>query len=212
MADKRNIGNVKNLGNGKYLLRISCGFDDFGNRLQFSRTVEAKSDRDAEQQLMKFYQEKEKIKEGKTSKAPKTLDELYDEWNENHVKPNLRGSTAVFYQTMRNHIEPFKNTKMSSLSPKTVNKIVNSFEAPRTRKGVFAMLNTMFSHAVKWGYMPDNPCKRIDVPKYKAAEKTTYTDEELSFIMDIISKEPIKFQVFFYFAIVRYEARRNTWA
>ena len=86
MAKKRSIGHVKKLGDGKYLLRLSLGYDDFGKRIQPSKVVECNSDREADRLLLEFYNEREKLKIQHTSFVPKTLGELYNEWLQHHVK------------------------------------------------------------------------------------------------------------------------------
>lgn len=129
------IGYVKNLGNGKYLLRISLGFDEFGKRIQPSRTVEAQSDREAEKKLMEFYNERDKILSEKAVRAPKTLGDLHAEWIENHVKPNLRIRTQEFYDIIWRRLKPFEKAKLKSLSPGAINKMLNTItDSPRTKK------------------------------------------------------------------------------
>lgn len=50
--------------------------------------------------------------------------------------------------------------------------------------------------------MSVNPCDNVDPPKYKAKEKKPYTDDELSYMIDKISKEKLCFQAIFYFAVI----------
>lgn len=199
------IGSVKNLGNGKYFLRLSLGFDEFGKRIQVSRTVKAQSDRDAEKKLMEFYNERDKILNEKAIRTPKTLGELHTEWRENHVIPDLRVRTKEFYDVIWLRIRPFEKANLKTLerSPGLITKILNSItDSARTKKGAYSLLSSMFSKAVKWGYMNENPCRKIDTPKYKSVIKNVYTPEELKYIMNIVSNEKTCYQAIFYFAIL----------
>jgi hypothetical protein len=76
---KRSLGHIEKLPSGKYLLRLSAQYDDFGRRIQLNKTIEAKNDREAEKALFDFYAEREKLRDEKISKAPETLGELYEE-------------------------------------------------------------------------------------------------------------------------------------
>lgn len=198
------IGYVKNLGNGKYLLRLSFGFDDFGRRRQPSKTVEAKSDRDAEKQLMDFRDEQKKIIAGGKKDNPRTLAELYDCWIENHVKMNLRKSTEVFYSgKWEKYLSQYGKAKLKAFSPKMVNDILRPLEkGSRNRAAVFGILRAMFTKAVQWGFVASNPCAAIDPPHHKAAEKEPYTDEEITYILQIIQTEPLIFQAIFFLAVL----------
>ena len=198
------IGYVKDLGNGKYLLRLSLGFDEFGRRRQPSKTVEAKSDRDAEKQLMDFWNEQKGSTVRVKNENPRTLAELYDYWMENHVRMNLRKSTEVFYSgKWKKYLSTYGKAKLKTFSPKMVNDILRPLEkGSRNRAAVFGMLRAMFSKAVQWGFMPVNPCAAVEPPHHHAAEKEPYTDDEVIYILQRLPKEPPVYQAIFYFAVL----------
>lgn len=200
------IGYVKKLSANKYFLRLSLGFDEFGKRMQPSRVVEAKSDREAEKKLMAFYNECSKTMQVAISKTPQTLKQLYDEWTKNHVEASLRESTAEYYKTQwEKYVEPYGKAKIKTFSPKMVNEIINKIKKDsRVRKGVYGMLKAMFNYAKRQPqpYMTINPCDYVDVPNYKAPEKEIYTQEELTYIIRIISSEKLAYQAIFYFAVI----------
>lgn len=201
---KQKIGYVKKLENGKYFLRLSLGFDEFGRRQQPSRTVEAKSDREAEKLLMEFYGEHVELKKQNKAKGPTVLVELYDEWMKNHVETDLRESTQNFYKGLwEKHLRAYGKSKLNTFSPKMVRDILSEFESgSRLRKGIYGILNAMFEKAVKWEYMSENPCDKVDAPKYHAPEKKPYTDDELVFILKVLAHEELCYQAVFYFAVI----------
>ncbi|MBQ4159861.1 MAG: site-specific integrase [Clostridia bacterium] len=200
--DKRMLGSVRKLSEGKYLLRLSCGFDDFGKRVQISKTVYCKNDVEAEKLLADFYAEREYVQSARAAGVPKTLGELYVEWTENHVK-TLAAATQKFYSDLWDK-RLFDKTKikLAAITPKHIYKILGEIEQPRTRNAVFMMLKAMFNRAVKWGYMVDNPCNRVETPKYKAVEKDCLRPEDIKRITSVIGKQSAKYQAIFYFAAV----------
>jgi len=201
VPDKRSIGNVKNLGNDRYRLRVSAGFDDYGRRIQISRTVDATSDRAAEEALMKLYREKSKLSEKRIGEAPKILDTLWREFKDNYVS-TLRLSTRDFYTGLwEAHIEKYGKARLNGFSPKMVYGILNECKSgPRTKKGIYGLLRTVFSKAIDWGYMTENPCKKVKSPKYKAAEKSIYDEKQLVGVVAFVEREDIIYRAFFYFA------------
>lgn len=221
MDKRRGIGSIRWLENGKCLLRLSAGTDDFGNRIQLTRTVSAKNDREAERLLYEFYSERDTLRDEKVTHTPETLGALYAEWNANHVKTALRPKTAEFYDSLwKNHLKKYEKSKLTTFNPRMVYKILNDTRpvvqlkkdknprkadiktGDRLKKGVFGLLKAMFNQAVKWGYMTDNPCLRVDVPTYKAVEKGYYSNEEITAIMELVSHEALKYQAIFYFAVL----------
>lgn len=202
--EKRSIGNIRKLENGKWLLRISIGFDDFGKRLQASKTIEASSKKVAEAELMKFYNQRQKILEQKLSSAPDTLGKLYEEFINNHCKLKCQESTTEYYKFLYEHyIEPkASKAKISTFSPKMIYELLHEINGTRTKQGVYVLLKTMFNKAKKWDYLDKNPCDKVDSPKYKSKEKNVYSTSDLNGIISKINLEPLKYQAIFYFAIL----------
>lgn len=95
----RSIGNIQKLAEGKYLLRFSAGFDDFGKRIQISKTVHCQNEKEAERLLMEFYKEREKCRDDRITSKPQTLAQLYNEWIKNHVS-KLTPNTQEFYRVL----------------------------------------------------------------------------------------------------------------
>lgn len=199
--DKRAVGHIQKLDGDKYLLRLSCGFDEFGKRIQPSKVIHATSDTEAEKALMDFYAQRDKIAYAQKMSAPKTIAALYDEWMKYHVKRNCADSTQTFYADLwRGYISGKGRAKLDALTPKTIYAIIDPIDKPRTKNAVFKLLKGMFAKAVKWGYMEHNPCDRIETPKYKADEKKPLSARDISLVTQNIGKEELKYQALFYFA------------
>lgn len=198
--NKRAIGNIQELAEGKYLLRFSAGFDDFGKRIQISKTVRCSSHAEAERLLMEFYTERERRRDERTTSAPETLGELYNEWMDNHVS-SLASNTRSFYETLwDSYLKEKGKIKLKTLRPKHIYSMLEVTEKARTKNALFKMLKAMLNKGVKWGYIAENVCDRMETPKYKATEKQTLQKDDISIVMQNIGQEELKYQAMFYFA------------
>lgn len=198
--DKRAVGHIKKISENKYLLRLSCGFDEFGKRIQPSKVVQCTSDTEAEKALIDFYNQRELLAQ-QGNGTPQTLKQLYDEWITNHIQRDCAPSTETFYTDLWNgYIADKGRAKLKAITPKSIFSILDRIEYPRTKNAVYKMLKAMFNKGIKWGYMTSNPCDRIDTPKYKSGEKKPLAEDEISLAMEHIGEEETKYQAMFYFA------------
>ena len=96
-------GNIIDMGNGKYRLRVSNGFDLNGKRKYYNKTVSCSSKRDVEKELAKFITS---IEGGCTYSASKiTLNEYSPMWLKTYAKPSLSPNTYQSYdEKLRLHI------------------------------------------------------------------------------------------------------------
>ena len=209
----RKIGNIQKLSPGKYKIRISAGFDDFGKRLVISKTVQAKSDTEAERILMKIYHDRFKITS--TASAPGTLGKLFEIFEINHLN-NLAPNTKDYYKTLWKHVEKYSKLQIEKIDIKNINKILEAIPEGKLRNGCYKLLKTLFNKAQTWGYFSGvNPCELIPAPKYKAKEKKVLTDNDILIINNHINDEEIKYQCIFYLACLlglrRQEILALTW-
>ena len=96
-------GNILYMGNEKYRLRVSNGFDSNGKRKYFNKTVTCSSKREAEKELAKFITS---IEGGCTYSAKKvTVNDFSKQWLETYVKLNLSPTTYQSYnEKLNKHI------------------------------------------------------------------------------------------------------------
>lgn len=201
MPKKRELGYIKKLADGKYFIRVSMGFDEFGKRLQISKTIFCNSDREAEKELALLYAQRESLAEERRGGAPKTLAALYREWYDAHVS-NLEENSKAFYSSLwENHVKEYGNIKLSALSPSTCKKIIGE-NGSRTAEAVYKMLKAMCAKAVKWGFLETNFFEFITAPKYAPSPKLIFDENQLRAVARFVQFEDLKFQLAFYFAAV----------
>lgn len=206
MAKKRAIGNIKFLDNDKAILRVSAGFDDFGRRIQRSKTVEVSSETDAERKLIAFYNQVQKERANIVENdSPNTLGELYKIFDSDHIS-GLRSSTQDFYHRMWDkYLVPYSKARLNSLNAKRIKTILKNCPAPaRDKRAVYGLLNTMFRFATAEdnNYMANNPCASVTPPKYKPKEKKVLSVDEAKRIVDLISAESYERQLSFVLASI----------
>lgn len=212
-------GNILYMGNEKYRLRVSNGFDSNGKRKYFSKIVSCSSKREAEKELAKFITS---IEGGCTYSAKKvTLNEFSNQWLETYVKPNLAPTTHQGYEEKLNkHILPYLgNKRLDKIKPLDLDNLYNFLLTKQTNRKdkdgnyktlspvsvhrVHEILSSIFSNALRWDLVPYNPCTKVVQPKYRSTKMTCY-DEETSkkLINALLQKAPIKYKCLVILAIL----------
>lgn len=212
-------GNIIDMGNGKYRLRVSNGFNLDGKRKYYNKTVICSSMREAEKELAKFVTS---IDGGCTYSAGKTtLNEFSKQWLETYVKPNLSPTTYQSYNEKLNmHILPYLGSKrLDKIKPLDLDNLYNFLlTKPTNRKDEFGnfktlssasvhrvheILSSIFNNALRWDLVPYNPCTKVIQPKYRRTKMNCY-DEETSkrLINTLLAKAPIKYKCFVILAIL----------
>lgn len=212
-------GNIIDMGNNKYRLRYSQGFDNNGKRRYISETVSATSRREAEKKMAELIS---RVEGGCTYSASKTtLNEFSKKWLETYVKPNLSPTTYQSYsEKLDKHILPYLGSKrLDKIKPLDIDNLYNFLLTKQTnRKDEFGnfktlsptsvhrvheILSKMFNDANRWDLVPYNPCTKVIQPKYRRTKMSCY-DEETSkrLINTLLQKAPIKYKCFVILAIL----------
>lgn len=212
-------GNIIDMGNGKYRLRVSNGFDLNGKRKYYNKTVSCASKREAEKELARFITS---IEGGCTYSASKTtLNEYSQMWLQTYVMPNLSPTTYQSYnEKLNKHILPYLGSKrLDKIKPLDLDNLYNFLlTKPTNRKDnlgnfktlspasvhrVHEILSSIFNNALRWDLVPYNPCTKVVQPKYRRTKMSCY-DEETSkrLINTLLAKAPIKYRCFVILAIL----------
>ena len=212
-------GNILYMGNEKYRLRVSNGFDSNGKRKYFNKTVTCSSKREAEKELAKFITS---IEGGCTYSAKKvTLNEFSKQWLETYVKPNLSPTTYQSYnEKLNKHILPYLgNKRLDKIKPLDLDNLYNFLlTKPTNRKDkngnyktlspasvhrAHEILSSIFSNALRWDIVPYNPCTKVVQPKFKRTKMTCYDEETSKRLINVLlEKAPIKYKCFVILAIL----------
>ena len=212
-------GNIIDMKNGKYRLRVSNGFDVNGKRKYYNKTVTCSSMREAEKELARFVTS---IEGGCTYSASKvTLNDFSKKWLETYVKPNLSPTTYQSYAEKLNmHILPYLGTKrLDKIKPLDLDNLYNFLSTkPTNRKDEFGnfrtlspasvhrvheILSSIFNNALRWDLVPYNPCTKVVQPKFRRTKMSCYDEENSRRLINcLLNKAPIKYKCFVILAIL----------
>ena len=178
------MAQIRNRGNGHYLIVVSMGYDSKGKKLQkaASYTVDAKqTPRQQEKALQAFAAAFEaKVKNGLYLDADTTtLADFSQRWMEEYVKPNLQPATVVKYQQVLNAqiIPALGHLKLSKLRPHLITTFYNGLlkdgsrqdgkpggYSPGSIRKTHNVLSSILHTAVNWEVIESNPCGKVRLP------------------------------------------------
>ncbi len=204
------VGYIEKRGDNTFRLVVSLGSDEFGNRRKVSKTFKG-SFREAEKELARFATKAEEEKEILNDYSKMTICELYDYWKKHYGDMNLSAATICGYDYLLPRIsDSIGHIRINKIQPRHIQmfltnlsesgvKILNKKEradknndarlAPSTIRKYAELLSCMFTRAVRWGFMKENPCFRVDMPKLKYKKKVIYEPRELQIFLENLEKE-----------------------
>lgn len=176
------MASVKKRGNS-YRVIVSNGRDITGKQLIETTTYTPdpnKTEKQNRKALEKFvFEFEEKVKSGKYVDGEKiTFLNFSKKWLEEFAQHHLELSTLELYKLLLSrHILPvIGNLKLSKLQPMHLNALYNTLLKERkdgrpggystkTIKHVHNLISGIFSTAIQWNIVMDNPCTRVTPPK-----------------------------------------------
>ena len=121
----------------------------------------------------------QKVKSGKYLDGEKlTFQAFHEIWLRDYAEQNLDATTVATYKRLlKAHILPvIGHLKLSKVQPNHLNKLYYTLlherkdgkeggYAPKTIKHIHNIISVIYSTAMKWNVVLDNPCDRVDIPK-----------------------------------------------
>lgn len=181
MSSQRRNGQIIPKGPGKFLVRAYRGRDSAGKRRYASRSVKG-SKRDAAAVLREL--EAARDRGLSADGLRQTLNEYLDSWLRDVAPLRLRARTVEDYaRELERYVRPAIGTKrLGKVTPTDVQQIVNDLAARdlrRTPKLVHSILSSALSHAMRRNLIPDNPCRRVELPRQRRREASAMSADEL---------------------------------
>jgi integrase len=217
------IGTVERRGKNSFRLTVSGGIDSKGNRIRHRKTiqVQAKSEKaqqkEAEKALSEFVLEVEKGEYFGQGKM--TLKDFAEKWVKEYAEKELAPKTLHRYQEMLElriipilghlpidkirpmHLVEFYNALAEDGARKDKVKVDGKMQikpgglSPQTIRHHHRLLSTIFSTAVQWQLLRDNPAGRVRPPKVPKTEVASYDEEQTTAMLASLDGEPLKFKV-----------------
>lgn len=202
---------VTKVGENKYRIFISDGFNLDGSRRRFSKTVTTDlKGRDLERFLMleEFdFEDEVKKKDIRFQKLAKGTFEAYSSWWLNYIEvaPKTREEYSKLLETRilkyigHKILDKLTNGDMIEL----MNLIKNSPAKTKTGrlsansvKHYHTLLKIMFNDAIKLKILTDNPMENIPVKSVDTKLEDNYYDmDDIKKMLKLLPQEPIKYQL-----------------
>lgn len=195
--------------NNTYQITVSCGYDSLGRKITETTTFTpdlTKTEKQNQKALEKFIIEfEDKVKSGKYLDGEKlTFKDFTEIWFEDYANTHLEKATLLLYHHLLNvHIIPeIGHIKLSKVLPAHLNKLYNTLARERkdnksggysakTIKHIHNTISGIYSTAIKWNIVSDNPCERVETPKLTPTrDKLKYfTLEQTTLFLSLLDKE-----------------------
>jgi len=192
---------------GKYRLFVSAGTGPGGKRKRLTKTVEAKSDREAEKLLAQFVAEVEKgqyIEPGKL-----TFAEFVNRWLRDYGEVKLEPKTLHRYKEILGRVlEAMGHLRIDQIRPLHLVEFYQNLREEGIRKDGregrlsedtvlyhHKVISSIFNKAVKWGVVAVNPASKVDPPKSEGNQPAVYDEKQTAALLAALDEEPLKYKV-----------------
>ena len=141
--------------------------------------------------------------------------EYADLWIKEYAKVNLEGK--VCYSALcrlRKYLLPyFGRMRLSQIRTLTITQFINGLLknkssktgrplSARTAINYLGQLSSMYSTAIRWEMVTNNPCRNVIRPKPDDPDITVLDEFQSAFLLKSLEQEPIMYQCIIYIAIM----------
>ncbi|MDC7289549.1 site-specific integrase [Blautia schinkii] len=202
------MASVRKRGNN-YQITVSNGRDSQGKQLIETATFTPDSNKTAKQNqkaLEKFvFEFEEKVKSGKYLNGEKiTFKDFTEIWLSDYAEKQLESTTISTYKYLLDaHIIPvIGHLKLSKLQPRHLNKLYDKLASerkdgrdggysPKTIRHVHNIISGIYTTAMKWNIVMENPCERVSPPKMaRTCDKIKYFSlEQAEVFLGLLDRE-----------------------
>ncbi len=188
-------GAIVDLGNNKWELRVSLGYDMNGKQIRKTKRITARSEKAADKELAKFYVEvtNKPVISGKKI----NFGEFTDIWEQRHNNKLSNTTTFRNSELLSSRILPaFYKKQLDKISANDIVHFIDTLRQVGMRKDGkedetlsdssvqmhYKLLRSMFNKAVQWNYISQNPCSLIakdDIPRSNYRRFPIWQENEL---------------------------------
>lgn len=120
--------------------------------------------------------------------------ELAEWYFTNFAPVELKASTIYTYTGQyKNHIEPvLGNMKLKDITTPKLTQIMQSYKLnPATVRKIYIIVQSIFKRGMEQGFLRDNPCHNVILPKNKKQNKVmALTENELKRFVKMLDEKP----------------------
>ncbi|EAC6449884.1 site-specific integrase [Listeria monocytogenes] len=178
------------LGNNKYELRVSKGYDARGKQIRKTKNVTAKTVKGLKLELSNF--EAYVYSSDYTEIKDMRFIDFVEKWRINYAKRELKGNTIDKYNLfLDNWIIPyFERKKISKITTMQLldyfHEVQKKGVRPSALEGHHRVIRSLFKYATLWGITETDVSLSVKKPTYKVPEKNIYNRREIEVLIDRI--------------------------
>ncbi|EAG4664079.1 site-specific integrase [Listeria monocytogenes] len=178
------------LGNNKYELRVSKGYDARGKQIRKTKNVTAKTVKGLKLELSNF--EAYVYSSDYTEIKDMRFIDFVEKWRINYAKRELKGNTIDKYNLfLDNWIIPyFERKKISKITTMQLldyfHEVQKKGVSPSALEGHHRVIRSLFKYATLWGITETDVSLSVKKPTYKVPEKNIYNRREIEVLIDRI--------------------------
>ncbi|EAC2557541.1 site-specific integrase [Listeria monocytogenes] len=179
-----------NLGNNKYELRVSKGYDARGKQIRKTKNVTVKTVKALKLELSNF--EAYVYSSDYTEIKDMRFVDFVEKWRINYAKRELKGNTIDKYNLfLENWIIPyFERKKISKITTMQLldyfHEVQKKGVSPSALEGHHRVIRSLFKYATLWGITETDVSLSVKKPTYKVSEKNIYNRREIEVLIDRI--------------------------
>lgn len=195
---------VRPLKNGSYEAIISLGYNADGSKNSKSKTYHKPPNMSIERwekKVQKMADDLErKLKNIDIVNADVPLKDFAEKWINEYGIQNLEETTLDYYRReLKNKILPaLGHRKLYTITPLNILSFLNNLledgvrldgkpggYSDRTIKNNWLILSSIFQQAVYWQVIPDNPCRKVKVPRNKSNKDRDFSEKPIKYFDEI---------------------------
>ena len=219
------MASIEKRGNNSWRLVVEIGYDAAGKRIKRYKTV--KVDDPAllrttkrlkeflNDELLKF---KIEVEAGEYIAPEKmTFAAFVQEWRTKYAERHLAEKTLILYEShLKNRILPqFGHMRLDQIKPLHILEFLETLSRTGDRMGfskgkvssgtievVHRVLKNIFTRAVEWKLLKENPVAKIKKPRVKHKEVRPYDEQEIKLLLIALQQAPIHWRVMITLALI----------
>jgi integrase len=207
-------GYIEKRGENSWRLVYEADRTFDGKRNRRLKTIRAQTRKEAEKALSAFINE---IERGHTTdKDNIRFKELVDIWIRDYASEQLAPKTfSEHKKRIENRIMPaIGQLRLKEIDGRVLRQYYGSLREPNSRqdrrKGslsprtilhIHRLISAILEKAVKWGYIAQNPAKKIEAPKVARQQIKSYDEDNMSKLISALGTADIKYRLIIFIAI-----------
>ena len=204
--------------NDTYRITVSCGYNAQGKQVRRSTTwkpepgmTKKQIERELQRRAVLF---EEIARSGLVGDGAIKFEDFAEQWFKEYAQTNLKERTRDRWRQLTGRTyAAIGHIRIDRLKPRQVQEFINNLGenginqkngsklSPKTIRHYLSFISSVLNYAVLMGMIPENPCRRVVLPKLNEKEIKCYSLSETQRLLELLEDAPIKYRTFIVLAI-----------